>query len=1761
VLRVNAAAGWSLTWTGAALDGCKGRIIYAAWGATFQGLWPTLRFAPCTVGSNACAVCISDANIGGFGGAVTAWATSPSTAATTYGDIGNWNTAAVSNMFETFKNASDNTGITTFNQQDISQWNTASVTTMASLLEYAPAFNADIGKWNTASVSNMKSAFSRASAFNQDISQWNTAAVSDRGSIFNGVGLSSCNKGAIYRFWGAALLSSYPEFGSLCGASCSLACLTNANIRAAVTEWVANPTTASTTYGPFGDWDVSAVSNMHGLFANKTTFNADVGKWNVASVSTMASMFSGASAFNSDVSKWNVVRVANFASAFDSTPALTNCSKRSLYGAWGSTLQAIYPTWLSLCITDGNIATSVRAWIGGDTATYGSIADWNTATVTSLYQVFKDTPTFNADISKWNVASVSNMQSTFQIASRFDRTLVSWNVSSVTDFSATWTGANALSDCNKKAMYGTWRSTFQTAWPGFNVATCTLGLLCVTCISDSNIAAAVTSLATDPTYAMAVYGNTGDWNTAAVTSLASVFKGTSGNPDISKWNVAAVTNMYHMFDSAINFGQNLAAWNVLCVANFASAFDSTPALSTVNKRLLYVAWGSTFRAAYPLFYLADANIQTAVTAWATSPTTAMTTCGPISDWDVSAVSNMQELFANKPTFNADVSKWNVASVSTMASTFSGASAFNSDVSKWNVASASTMASMLSGASAFNSDVSKWNVASASTMASTFLGASAFNQPISQWNVARVSNLMSLFSGASVFNGDVSSWNTASAVDMASLFTSALAFNQPIGDWNTAAVTSMHQLFSGASAFDSNVGRWNVASVGDLTSAFNGASAFNGDISQWNVASASIMASLFSGATAFNADIARWNTARVTSMTSMYDNASAFNQNISQWNTARVETMAYTFRSATRFNGNLAGWNVLRVTTLTSAFDSTTLAFSDCNKRFIYYAWGATLQAAYSTYGSLYCITDANIRTAVSDWIDGNTTTYGNLGDWNTAAVTSMYQLFSGASAFNSDVSRWNVASVGNLTSAFNGASSFNGDISKWNVASASSMYKLFSGATAFNADVGRWNVARVSNVTSLFSNATAFDADVGRWNVARLTSFSSLFSGASAFNADVSGWNVASATTLDGTFSGASAFNQNLASWNVASVKIMAYMFNATKLFNQNVACWSVATVTSMSSIFADPISLDLCNKAAIWGSWGTTLQAAHPGFKAAVCDLCGLVTANQLIVAPLANNLITGMVSEINVTIDTSGLPTGTLLGELQASPSTALFKVPFSTGTNAALGSLPSTGDWNASFTLVTGGKLKHCDLPVQSITCMPKFVRTLSGSCACPQGYRNSNGDCVPGEASVCDTAQLSFTGSGSGLRLLTDEQDVDDSMLLSMTTQSGNAQGMALRMQPTAGSRSASMSDAGSFGGLLLPGRTPTGKYELVVSDKETNCQKSRLRINVRCRAGYSAFPEGTNCMANLDPRKCNVTVKSSSGKDVVNGVQVEAGEKLTVRFAAFDVDGQPINRPNLGLELNISGRFNGANSMPLQLVENGTVYEAQLPEVWIREPEPEPVVITLRWLPCESPDCPKLVSFKVIEPSKQKLILGGVAGGLAVCVLLATVYLFAKHGARAKGIVLAIVQKDAKMVWSLIGEVFDLSGDTVMFLAILADANDPLRRAKVENILVVVWVSFSLSVVISVVSLVVKGGVALTALRRRRSSLQTLGCAQSYGRALAVKIEDAESKLKEVSLRLPRRRCALPVTRALSFFATCRCTSASPSPSSRTSRWRASGCTT
>jgi hypothetical protein len=162
--------------------------------------------------------------------------------------------------------------------------------------------------------------------------------------------------------------------------------LTDGNIKAAVTAWVTAATTAATTYGPIGDWDTSAVTDMTSLFSSQLFFNDDIGGWNVASVTSMkwtfwqaerfnqniaawntasvtimcgtqfglqSGIFQSASAFDQNLAAWNVLRVTDLNNAFGSTNTgasyapLSDCNKRAIYSAWGATLQKAFPTWSS----------------------------------------------------------------------------------------------------------------------------------------------------------------------------------------------------------------------------------------------------------------------------------------------------------------------------------------------------------------------------------------------------------------------------------------------------------------------------------------------------------------------------------------------------------------------------------------------------------------------------------------------------------------------------------------------------------------------------------------------------------------------------------------------------------------------------------------------------------------------------------------------------------------------------------------------------------------------------------------------------------------------------------------------------------------------------------------------------------------------------------------------------------------------------------------------------------------------------------------------------------------------------------------------------------------------------------------------------------------------------------------------------------------------------------------------------------------------
>ena len=148
--------------------------------------------------------------------------------------------------------------------------------------------------------------------------------------------------------------------------------------------------------------------------------------------------------------------------------------------------------------------------------------------------------------------------------------------------------------------------------------------------------------------------------------------------------------------------------------------------------------------------------------------------GHISNWDVSQVTNMYELFTDKSSFNEDISGWDVSNVTTMQNLFRGASSFNQPIGGWDVSNVTAMKGMFWG--------------------------SAFNQSLNNWDVSKVTNMNNLFNGLSSFDQSINNWDVSQVTEMDAMFVGATSFNQPLNDWNVSGLTSMWYMFNGATSF-------------------------------------------------------------------------------------------------------------------------------------------------------------------------------------------------------------------------------------------------------------------------------------------------------------------------------------------------------------------------------------------------------------------------------------------------------------------------------------------------------------------------------------------------------------------------------------------------------------------------------------------------------------------------------------------------------------------------------------------------------------------------------------------------------------------------------------------------------------------------------------------------------------------------------------------------------------------------------------------------
>eukprot|EP00964_Phaeocystis_antarctica_P026661 scaffold15022_cov48-Phaeocystis_antarctica.AAC.2 len=106
--------------------------------------------------------------------------------------------------------------------------------------------------------------------------------------------LSTANKLLIRCAWAGTSAFASAGYGSSWGpGTCPATFTSTASLKTAVQAYNVDPAVATAKYGLIADWDVSAITDMHGLFnayPNKLqNFNADISKWDTSSVTSMAS--------------------------------------------------------------------------------------------------------------------------------------------------------------------------------------------------------------------------------------------------------------------------------------------------------------------------------------------------------------------------------------------------------------------------------------------------------------------------------------------------------------------------------------------------------------------------------------------------------------------------------------------------------------------------------------------------------------------------------------------------------------------------------------------------------------------------------------------------------------------------------------------------------------------------------------------------------------------------------------------------------------------------------------------------------------------------------------------------------------------------------------------------------------------------------------------------------------------------------------------------------------------------------------------------------------------------------------------------------------------------------------------------------------------------------------------------------------------------------------------------------------------------------
>ena len=582
---------------------------------------------------------------------------------------------------------------------------------------------------------------------------------------------------------------------------------------------------------------------------------------------------------------------------------------------------------------------------------------------------------------------------------------------------------------------------------------------------------------------------------SGVANMFSMFSGARAfNQDIGSWDVSNVTDMFAMFTNALAFNQDIGSWDVSNVTNMSAMFASA---RTFNQ--------------------------------------------DIGSWDVSNVTNMNSMFSGTAAFNQDIGSWDVSNVTNMVSMFFAATSFNQDIGSWTVSSVGRMNSMFFGATSFNQDIGNWDVSNATLMNDMFNGATAFDQDIGDWDVGSVTTMADMFNGVtlSAANYDALLTGWADTNGQMALRT-GITFGAGRSQWCTA--TAARNMLT-----DTGGTNWTIIDGGQVAACDATLSAlslspealgetFDADTTAYTASfdvgttSTTVTATATNNAATFvitgvDADDTALTVTNDTEVSGLIAGENIITITVTAEDTTTTATYTITVTRAAPPPPNtddfVTTWRVsngqsITIPTTRSGYDysvdwgddtpdTTHTDASNTNATHTYTTGGDYEVRISGTFPRIHFNGDAVSRTNIIA-----------INQWGNQVWTSMERAFGGASNLAGQATDMpNLSIVSNMGQMFSGATAFNQDISNWDVSNVTTMQSTFSGATAFNQDIGSWDVSKVADMFTMFGDATAFNQNIGDWNVSAVNDMRFMFNraGLSTENYDslLKGW-----STIDG---------------------------------------------------------------------------------------------------------------------------------------------------------------------------------------------------------------------------------------------------------------------------------------------------------------------------------------------------------------------------------------------------------------------------------------------------------------------------------------------------------------------------------------------------------------------------------------------------------------------------------------------------------------------